>query len=94
MMRSTSRLTRRAVAGALTLAGLALVSGGSAAIAQDSRVRSACSGDYHRFCPSYQVGSAQLRSCMRQAGKRLSPGCVDALVDSGEISRKDLKGRR
>jgi hypothetical protein len=30
---------------------------------------------------------------MRQAGKRLSPGCIDALVDAGEVSRKEVKGR-
>jgi len=79
-------------AAAAALAGLVAVS--SAAGAVDSRVRSACSGDYHRFCPNYQVDTPQLRSCMKAAGKRLSPGCVDALVDAGEISRKELNRRR
>ncbi len=62
--------------------------------AQSAAVRSACASDYGRFCPSYAVGSPQLRSCMRGIGKRLSPGCIDALVDSGELSRKEINRRR
>ncbi len=81
----------------LPLAVLALAAGivatAAPASAQDARVRSACSGDYHRYCPSYPVGSTQLRSCMRAVGKRLTPACVDALVASGEIPRKDAKRR-
>lgn len=75
---------------ALTLIG-GLAASSGAAVAQDARVRSACSGDYHRYCPSYPVGSTQLRSCMRAVGKRLTPQCVDALVAAGEISRKQAR---
>lgn len=80
-----------AAAGAVVVA---LAISAAPASAQNASVRSACAGDYQRFCPSYAVGSTQLRSCMRGMGRRLSPGCVDALVDSGEVSRKELKGRR
>jgi ABC-type sugar transport system substrate-binding protein len=73
---------------------IALGAGATTATATDAAVRSACSGDYHRYCPSYPVGSSQLRSCMKAVGKRLSPRCVDALVDAGEISRKEAQRRR
>lgn len=63
-----------------------LVTAGVAAAASP-RVERACRSDYLQFCPSYEVGSPGLRSCMRQAGKRLSPRCIDALRDSGEIPR-------
>lgn len=71
------------IAGALTVMLLTA----SVAAAASARVERACKSDYLQFCPSYEVGSAGLRSCMRQAGKRLSPRCIDALRDSGEIPR-------
>lgn len=95
-MNHTTTTARRMAPGLMlalmTLGGAALVAA-TPADAQSARVRSACSSDYHTFCPSYAVGSTQLRSCMRSAGKRLSKACVDALVDSGEVSRKELRGR-
>lgn len=69
-----------------TALGAILVSA-SVATAASPRVERACKNDYLQFCPSYEVGSPGLRSCMRQAGKRLSPRCIDALRDSGEIPR-------
>jgi hypothetical protein len=63
----------------------------NAAFAVSERVKSACSSDYHRFCPSHAVGSSSLRACMRQVGKRLSSSCIDALVDAGEIKRSSKK---
>lgn len=79
-----------------TAAVLAMAGAVSEAQAQSARVKAACSGDYGRFCPSYPVGSAKLRQCMRSHGKSLSRDCVDALVDEGEIKRSDVrsKGRR
>lgn len=71
----------------IALALTATILAASSAAAASARVERACRGDYLQFCPSYEVGSAGLRSCMRQAGKRLSPRCIDALRDSGEIPR-------
>lgn len=69
--------------------GAVLISAGLASAASP-RVERACKNDYFQFCPSYEVGSAGLRNCMRQAGRRLSPRCIDALRDAGDIPR----GRR
>lgn len=61
------------------------------ALAVNPRVKSACQDDYFKFCPSYAEDTPQLRQCMRQAGKRLSQRCIDALVDAGEIRRTAKK---
>lgn len=87
------RATRAAVAAGLAAAALVTTPGGDA-LAQSARVKAACSGDYGRFCPSYPVGSSQLRQCMRANGKALSRDCIDALVDDGEIKRSEVKSKR
>ena len=74
---------------ALTLS--AVVLGATTAMAASAKVERYCKNDYLQFCPAYEVGSAGLRSCMRQAGRRLSPRCIDALRDSGEIPRNRRK---
>ncbi len=56
--------------------------------AYSRRVKSACKGDFYRFCPSYKIGSSKLRSCMRSAGGNISRRCVDALANAGEVPRK------
>lgn len=58
------------------------------ASAYSSRVKSACKSDFYHFCPAYKVGTPQLKACMRSAGGNVSRRCIDALADSGEISRK------
>jgi hypothetical protein len=83
------RAFRHGLAAAVALGALALSAAPSAAVS--GRVETACKDDYFKFCPAYSVGTPQLRACMRQVGRRLSPRCIDALVDSGEISRKSLR---
>lgn len=57
-------------------------------------VKVACSGDYDRFCKRYKIHDSKLRSCMRANGKRLSRVCIEALVDAGEVSRRELRRYR
>lgn len=71
-------------AAALAMTGLLVIP----AEAVSSKVRSLCKDDYLRFCPSYEPDSKQARQCMRQVGKRLSPRCIEALADAGEIRRR------
>lgn len=74
---------------ALATASLCLIAGFAIeANAVSARVKSACKSDYFQFCPSYAVDTPQLRACMRQVGRGLSPRCLDALYDAGEIRRK------
>ena len=72
---------------ALAIGFGALVAAGDAT-AYSARVNSACKTDFYKFCPSYKVDSPQLRECMRSAGGNISRRCLDALADSGVISRK------
>ena len=57
------------------------------------QVQRACVNDYKRYCGEYGVGTSALRSCMKRAGKRLSSGCVNALVASGQVSRSGVRRR-
>ena len=84
---------RVAVAAAAVLGAIALIPVEAGAVSE--RVRKACKDDYFRFCPSYEVGTPQLRTCISQAGKRraLTPRCLNALIDAGEVPRKYLSRR-
>jgi len=48
-------------------------------------VRQNCRVDYKPYCGEYGLESAALQSCMDRNGKNLSKGCVNALVQSGEV---------
>ena len=54
------------------------------------QVQRACANDYRRY-REYGIQTSALRSCMRPVGQRLSKGCVNALVSSGEVSRAVVK---
>jgi hypothetical protein len=86
-----AKLARGAVAATVALATFALLADEAGAVS--SNVRSACKKDYYRFCPKYEVGTPQLKNCMAQAGRRgkLTPRCLDALVDAGDVPRKYKK---
>jgi len=80
----------------IVMAGVVLVSAmiiaSSSAGAISKRVKNACKHDYFRHCPAYEVGTAQLRTCMTKAGKRkqLSRVCLRALIDAGQVPRRYL----
>ncbi|MDX2307507.1 MAG: hypothetical protein NW216_04645 [Hyphomicrobium sp.] len=91
----TFRSLFRPIVGSLSVLAAAAV--GAAALslpladpahAVNSKVRNACKDDYLRFCPNYEPDSTQARQCMRQVGKRLSPRCIDALADTGQIKKR------
>lgn len=63
------------------------------AAAVSSQVRFACAGDYLTHCSSFAPESAQTRRCMRAVGHKLSKGCINALVATGEVSKAEV-GRR
>jgi hypothetical protein len=79
---------KTAFAGAVAFGALVVTAG--AALAVSEKVKSSCKGDYHKFCSAYAVGSTELRNCMESNRQGLSKGCVDALVDAGEVPRKYL----
>ena len=87
-MITTSKKATLAAAGGLV--GLLLA---TQAFAYSEAVISACTDDYLTYCGAYDENSAQGERCMRAVGAKLSQGCVNALVASGEAS-KSAVGRR
>ncbi len=57
------------------------------------RVKLACSRDYYALCSQFASDSAETRQCMRAAGNKLSPRCIDALVEEGEVSVTEVSRR-
>ena len=76
--------------------GLALFCFAGAAHADrySKAVQKACGADYHKYCGDYGLESAALRVCMDKAGNSLSKGCVNALVQSGEVSQAEVNRRK
>jgi len=64
------------------------------ASAYDDKVRKHCRADYMAHCSQHDLGSAGLRACMRKVGPKLSPACISALMDSGEVSASAVQHRR
>ncbi len=88
-MITTSKQVTLAAAGGLV--GLVLLA--TQAFAYSDAVINACTDDYMAHCSAYDENSTQGERCMRAVGGKLSPGCVNALVASGEAS-KSAAGRR
>ena len=56
-------------------------------------VQQACGTDYRKYCGEYGLETAALRTCMGKAGQSLSRSCVQALVQSGEVSQAEVDRR-
>ncbi|MBA2126507.1 hypothetical protein DLM45_09775 [Hyphomicrobium methylovorum] len=76
--------------------GLAMLMGLSAVPSQavSLRVKLACSSDYRAHCSRFPSDSAEVRQCMRAAGERLSPRCLQALISAGEVTEAEVAARR
>jgi hypothetical protein len=81
-------LVRVSTVAAFAIVGSALVTPASA---YSDRVQNNCKGDYLTFCSSHAIGSTGMRQCMESNGKDLSPRCVSALVDAGQIPKKYVR---
>lgn len=81
-------LVRVSTVAALAIVGSALTSPASA---YSDRVQNNCKGDYLTFCSAHAIGSTGMRQCMEANGKNLSPKCVSALVDAGQIPKKYVR---
>ena len=45
-----------------------------------------CDVDYRKYCNEDGIGSELLTLCMRQHGHELSPDCIAALEEAGELT--------
>ena len=53
-----------------------------------------CAEAYHKFCGEYGLDTAALRDCMDRNGRALPHGCIEALIDAGEVSRSEVERRK
>jgi hypothetical protein len=72
----------------------ALMLAPSSASAYGPKVRKYCANDYFDHCNLHKLGTPELRTCMRKAGAKLTPGCVNALIEEGEVSASEVAQRR
>ncbi len=82
MITTSKQITLAAAGGLVSLVLLA-----TQAFAYSEAVINACTDDYLAHCSAYDENSAQGERCMRAVGGKLSQGCVNALVASGEVSK-------
>ena len=68
--------------------------GSAQADSYSKAVQQYCKDDYKKHCGEYGLETPALRSCMDRAGHGLSKGCVQALVQSGEVSQADVDRRK
>jgi hypothetical protein len=61
--------------------------------AGNARVNSACANDYLAYCSQHDPDGPGVRRCMRAAGRKLSTGCVNALIEAGEVSKQEVARR-
>jgi hypothetical protein len=54
-------------------------------------VKDACREDYHTHCDKLEVGSEELRACMRSAATKISMPCLKALVENNEVTKEDIE---
>ena len=62
--------------------------------AYSKAVQQYCRADYKKFCGDYGLQTSALRSCMNRNGKKLSKGCVRALVRDGHVSQAEVNRRK
>jgi adenylate kinase len=74
---------------ALAAAAVLLPVSGASAIGFMTQLN--CASDYYAYCSQFQVGSKELRICMRRAGPKLSKACLNALIADGEVSKAEVE---
>lgn len=59
------------------------------------RTRVHCVKDYLRYCVKVSLDDTRaLTACMSRNARRLSSGCVKALIDDGYVTKKEAERRR
>ena len=78
----------------LALAATAFLLSASGASAIGFLTQMSCASDYYAYCSQFQVGSQELRVCMRRVGPKLSKSCLNALIADGEVSKAEVEKKR
>jgi hypothetical protein len=78
----------------VALLSLLCLAGSAEAVPISKLVKEQCASDYHKYCDEYGLETTALRMCMNKAGQNLSKGCVDALLESGEVTQAEVDRRK
>jgi hypothetical protein len=87
-MREYMKRSVLVIAAALTGA-LSTVAYGQSQYPVTDEEKQYCAYDYRQYCNQDGLGSALLALCMKQHGKELSPQCIKALEDAGEVTPEE-----
>jgi hypothetical protein len=80
-------MTKSVLVFTAALAGLfSTVAYGQTAYPVTDEEKQYCAYDYRQYCNQDGLGSQLLALCMKQHGKELSPECIKALEDAGEVT--------
>jgi hypothetical protein len=77
--------------GFVALTSLLLSSAFDPSFAVSSATQRSCKSDYKKLCPSYKLGSSELRYCMESQARSISGTCIRAAVDNGDLSRSKAR---
>jgi hypothetical protein len=94
-MRGTMKRSVLVIA-AVLFGALSTIAYGQTAYPVTDEEKQFCAYDYRQYCNQDGLGSQLLALCMKQHGKELSPECIKALEDAGEVTpeeKAELKQR-
>jgi hypothetical protein len=74
-----------------SLAAVTLALSAGQCFAVSDTVKQACSSDYAAYCSEHKVGTAGLKTCMREHRKMLTDACIQALGHSQEVTQQDIQ---
>jgi hypothetical protein len=75
----------------LLIASLTAAFAAGAAAEVNDAVKNACRDDYHKHCDKLEVGTPELRTCMKSKATELSKVCLEALVNNKEVTQQDIE---
>ncbi len=73
----------------LAVLPILLAAGDAAAISK--ALKQACHDDYRANCSAFEVGSPELKSCMRAVQHKLSSACAKEIARSGEATKEEIE---
>jgi hypothetical protein len=89
-------MKRSVLVAAVLFGALSNIAYGQTAYPVTDEEKQFCAYDYRQYCNQDGLGSQLLALCMKQHGKELSPQCIKALEDAGEVTpeeKAELKQR-
>jgi hypothetical protein len=80
----------------ITFSAVALIAGGQASAASKPKVNEVCLADFHKFCPSEELGRGVVIRCARDHLDAVAPDCKSAVDAANALNaaRKAAKAAK